>query len=114
LKTTSEFNAEAIWRKLERLGWGFSLAFYELGLRHIDGFNHEVPWSLLLVESVPPYRCQEFEIPAEYQEICRDDVRLELNGLAECRASGEYKERPMEIGMPQWIAFSRENRGNAR
>lgn len=114
LKTTQEFNAESLWRKIERLGWGFSLAFYELGLRHIDGFNHEVPWSLLIVESVPPYRVQEFHIPQEYQDICRSDVRQELNGLKECRESGEYKEKPLEFGMPAWVGFARENRGSAR
>lgn len=111
LKTVGDFNAEQLWRQIEDLGWGFSIAFYELGIRHMEGMNHPLPWSLLLCEKKPPYRVQEFSIPSDYQEICRGRVRAELIALAECRRTGAYEEEPLNVGMPQWVLFRDEKRG---
>lgn len=112
LKTTGEFNAESIWRKFDSHGWGLSLAHYESVLQDIAAAAGRslVParWQFIVVESVAPFRCQLWPaggVEIEVQEEMRREHRELLREFAACEESGEWRERQLEPGVPQWFFY---------
>lgn len=110
LKSTAEFNAEAIWRRIHKYGWGFSLAHYESVVHDVAAAKtgKNLPpftWNLIIAESVPPYRVTDWPIDLEAQEICREAYRKTLREFAECKASGTWPQRELEKAMPQWFGY---------
>lgn len=110
LKSTERFSGESIWRTFDQHGWGFSLAHYESVIhdialaktgRHLPPFK----WSIIVAESVAPYRVTDFPIPSDAQDVCREDHRQVLRDLAESKETGVWQQRPLELGTPQWFHF---------
>lgn len=109
LKSTSEFNAESIWRKIDQNCWLLSLAHYESVVMDIQAAHgkpvHYPAWVFLIVESIPPYRVTDWPIDGTVQDDARREYRELLAEFSECQRAGVWNQRPINTAAPQWWAY---------
>lgn len=108
IKTTGEFNAESIWRKIDQNCWGLSFSHYESVIMDIQRAHgkpvHFPLWIAIVVESIPPYRVELWPLD-EIADDARREYRELLAEFAECQRTGEWRQRPLNTAMPQWYGF---------
>lgn len=84
LKTARTINARRFGGAAYEFGYHRQMAFYS------NGLDEPRPVFLLAVESVAPYDVALIPVEEEALEVGHADVRLALDRLAECRASGVW------------------------
>ena len=108
IKTTEEFNVEAMWRRIDGYHYWLSMAHYESVVLDIAAAHnvtmHLPAWILIFIESVPPYRIHHQPLD-DIQHESRIDYRDLLADFAKCEETNTWPQRPLDTGMPQWFAF---------
>jgi hypothetical protein len=105
IKTCRDASPDAFGRAAIRYGYHAQAALYTDGLAAVTLLGRPLPYSILAIESSPPYVAQVYRIHEEALELGRDEYRRCLERVSECRRAGTwpgYSEGPMDVQLPKW------------
>ncbi len=111
LKTCADNSPQAFSKAAYNFGYYRQLAFYLQG--HSAAFGEDADAMFFIaVCKEPPYSVAVYELDDTAVELGRDAIRADLNGLARCLESkdwrAEHEKKPMRLCLPRYAKYQNE------
>lgn len=88
LKTSRDVRPKNFASAVANMGYHRQVAMYQDGVEALTG--DKLPFVFITVRNSPPYTCEVFDLDESAVELGRQQNRKLLEGLAECRDSGDW------------------------